>query len=199
MNKKNKVKLISISGIIIILLIILGFLLNIRGEFSQYLNAQYPEQSFKVGFTKIDIVYGNYYAPVDCLTDGTHFVISKGFKTKYINTDYIQSNSITQYNSKIRDIFDSSDIRKDIVDVTGGGKTPYSEGAYELISIHLINNTDPSIVAKRVLDILKDKNITAERIIFKYEKDNLVYELSLSSNDYNLTEKDIKARIRKIK
>jgi len=200
MNKKDKIKLISISGVILVITIVFCFLINIRNEFVQYLDTQYPEQSFKVGFTKIDIIYGNYYAKVNCLTDGTHFGISKQFNTKDIHTDYVQVKGTAQYNSKIKSIFDGNDIQKDIVDVIGGGKTPYeNSGSYETISIRLISDTDQVADVKKVLNIFKEKNINVDRLSFTYEKDKNVYELSLSSNDYNLTEKEIELKFKKIK
>jgi hypothetical protein len=49
------------------------------------------------------------------------------------------------------------------------------------------------------MHILEGSNITAEGIIFTYEKDACVYEIHLSSDDYNLSEKDIQAKVTRIK
>jgi hypothetical protein len=184
----------------VVLVIAFVFLLNIRSEFTKYLDTKYTEQSFKVGFTKIDPIYGHYYANVTCLNDETSFPISKGFKTKKINDDYIQYKSRNQYNFKIKSIFDGTNVQKNIRSVTGGGKTPFENSAsYEQVNIYLISNTDQVTAAKEVLKIIKDKDIYAEKVIFTYEKDKHVYELHLSSNDYNLTEEEIELSIRKIK
>jgi hypothetical protein len=182
----------------VFLVIAFVFLLSIRSEFTNYLDTKYTEQSFKVGFTKIDPIYGHYYANVTCLNDDTSFPISKGFKTKKINDDYIQYKSRNQYNFKIKSIFDGTKVQKNISSVTGGGKTPFENNAsYEQVNMYLIS--DQVKAAKEVLQILKEKNIYAEKVIFTYEKDKHLYELHLSSTDYNLTEEEIELSIMKIK
>lgn len=201
MGKKRKVILISLSGIIIVLIVIVYIsLLSTRSKFVKYLGRKYPELSFKVSSTKIDIIYGKYYSNVTCLNDGTSFPISKVFKTQDIHEDYIQYKSTTQYNAKIKSIFDGSDIQKDIKSITGGSKIPYDNNdSYEQVDILLISDTDHITDAKKVLKILKEKNIYVKKVIFRYAKDNRVYELWLSSNDYNLTEKEIESKVKRIK
>jgi len=200
MRKKRGI-LINFGGIMLVVIVIAFiFLLSIRREFTKYLDTKYPELSFKVGITKLNIIYGNYYANVTCLDDKTYFPISKDFKTKNISEDYIQYKSAIQYNSKIKNIFDGSDIQKNIKSVTGGGKIRSEDNAsYEQVNIDLISGTDQITDAKEVLKILKEKNIYVEKVIFTYEKDKSVYELWLSSNDYKLTEKEIELKVRKIK
>ncbi|MGH4120342.1 hypothetical protein [Clostridium sp.] len=91
---KNRVTLINVGGIILVVIVIAFiFLLSIRSEFTKYLDTKYPELSFKVGATKIDIIYGNYYANVTCLNDEIYFPISKDFKIKNILDSYIQYKS----------------------------------------------------------------------------------------------------------
>ena len=198
---KKKFALINIVGIIFVVIVIASIsLLSIRCEFTKYLDTKYNEISFKVSFTKIDVIYGNYYANVTCLNDGTSFPISKGFKTKNIKEDYLQYKSINQYNTTIKSIFDGSNIKRSIANVTGGSKMPFSNNtSYEQVNISFISDTDHIADAKEVLEILKEKNIYVEDLIFTYEKDESVYELWLSSNDYNLTEKEIQLKVRKIK
>ena len=53
--------------------------------------------------------------------------------------------------------------------------------------------------AKEAMHVLEGSNITAEGIILTYEKDACVYEIHLSSDDYNLSEKDIQAKVTRIK
>jgi hypothetical protein len=198
MGKKNVVFTNVRIIVLVVLVIPFVFLMSIRSEFTKHLNTKYTEQSFKVGFTKIDPIYGHYYANVTCLNDETSFPISKGFKTKKIDDDYIYYKSRNQYNSKIKKAFDDSNVQKNIRSVTGGGKIPFENSAsYEQVSIYLIS--DQVKAAKEVLQILKEKNIYAEKVIFTYEKDKHVYELHLSSTDYKLTEEEIELSIIKIK
>lgn len=200
MRRKRGV-LINVGGIMLVVIVIAFiFLFSIRSEFIKYLDTKYPELSFKVGVAKFDIIYGNYYANVICLDDKTNFPISKGFKTKNISEDYIQYKSTIQYNSKIKSIFDGSEIEKNIKSITGSSKIPFENNAsYEQVNIHLITGTDQIADAKEVLKILKEKNIYAEKVIFTYEKGKNLYELWLSSNDYKLTEKEIETKVKKIK
>ncbi|MBU3100818.1 MULTISPECIES: hypothetical protein [Clostridium] len=196
---KKKVALIKIGGIILVV-IIAAFIysLSIRSEFTKYLDTKYPRLSFKVGLTKNNILYGNYYSDVTCLNDGTYFVISKDKEN--ISEDYIQYKSVMQYNSKIKSAFKGRAIQKHIKSVTGSGAIPFKNNAsYIQIYIDLINGVDQISDAKDVLKILKEKNIVTNSIIFSYEKDKSYYELWLPSNGYNLTRKQIESKIIKIR
>ncbi|MGH4137739.1 hypothetical protein [Clostridium sp.] len=198
---KKRVALVIVGGIMLLVIVIaLIFLLSIRSDFTKYLDTKYPELSFKVGVTKIDIIYGKYYANVNCIDDETDFPISKDFKTKNISEEYIQYKSTIQYNTKIKNIFDGSDIQKSIKKATGGSKGIFENNAtYEQVNIDLISNTDQIAVAKEVMKILKEKNISAEKVIFMYEIDMHVYELWLTPKDYKLTDKEINDKVMKIK
>ncbi|MBO8162035.1 MAG: hypothetical protein H0Z24_10455 [Thermosipho sp. (in: Bacteria)] len=201
MNKR-KLILISAIGILVILcLAVFLVLLGIRGEFAKYLEEKYSDRSFKIGFTKIDPIYGNFYAEVTCLDDATFFPISKSFNTKKINENYLQAKNQNQFNSKIKGIFESNDIENFIRSVTGSGeKHIESNGQYAQINIYLRDDAvEPILVIKKALNVLKNNNIMAEIIILTYEKDKHVYELRLSSDDYDLTEKEIVAKVRTIK
>jgi hypothetical protein len=174
--------------------------MGIRGEFVKHLAEKYPEQSFAVSFTKIDPIYGKFYAKVTCLDDYTPFPITKSFKTKEISDDYLQYKSRNQYNSRIQEVFTGSDIESYLKSVTGGGKTLFENGGvYEQINIHLSNDIEHISVSKKVLNILKGNNIAAERVIITWEEDKHVYELRLSLDDYLLPEKEIEAMVQKIK
>lgn len=176
------------------------FLSGIKGEFAGYLNKRYPDLSFEVGFTKIDPIYGKYYALVTCMDDGTKFPIVKDFNTKEIYDDYIKNKSRDQYNSKIQDVFSGSGIESSIRSVTGGGKKPFEAGAgYEQINIHISDDAEHLAVIKEVLSLLAKNGIAAERVIFTYEKDKHVYELWVSSEEHSLTEEELKKRVRNIK
>jgi hypothetical protein len=200
MNKKGRIKLIIIGGITFAVIFVFIYLLNIRNEFVQYLKVQYPEQSFKVGFTKVDILYDKYHASAVSLADDIHFGVFKAFNTSNIHTNYDDLKNSAQYKSKLKGIFEGSAVEKDIINVSGGSKAPYdNSGTFEQISIHLISDTDHISDAYKIIKILKDNKITAERVDFMYEKDKNVYELVLSSNDFNLTEKDLESKVRKIK
>jgi hypothetical protein len=200
MTKKGRIKLIIIGAITFAVLFVFVYLLNIRNEFVQYLKAQYPEHSFKVGFTKVDILYDKYYASAVSLTDDIHFGVFKAFNTKNIRTNYAELKNSALHKSKFKSLFEGSAVEKDIKNVSGGGKAPYdNSGTFEQINISLNSNTDLTAAAHSILNLLKDKGITAERVDFMHEKDKNVYELVLSSNDFNLTEKDLEAKVRKIK
>ncbi|MBU3161365.1 hypothetical protein KPL37_16780 [Clostridium frigoris] len=196
---KKKVVLIKIGGIILVVIIAAFiYFLSIRSEFTKYLDTKYPKLSFKVGLTKNNILYGNYYSDVICLNDGTYFVISKDKEN--ISEDYIQYKSVMQYNSKIKSAFKGRAIQKHIKSVTGSGAIPFKENvSYIQINIDLINGVDQISDAKDVLKILKEKNIVTNSVIFSYEKDRSYYELWLPSNGYNLTRKQIESKIIKIR
>lgn len=176
------------------------FFSGIKGEFAGYLNERYPDLSFEVGFTKIDPIYGKYYALVTCLDDGTSFPIVKGFNTKEIYDDYIQYKSRDQYNSAIQEVFFGSGIESSIRSVTGGGKKPFEADAeYEQINIHIIDDAEHLAVVKEVLSLLAKNDIAADKVIFTYEKDKHVCELWVFSEEYALTEEELKKRVRNIK
>lgn len=88
--------------LVVICLVVFVSLLGIREEFTKYLEEKYSDRSFKVGFTKIDPVYGRFYAKVTCLDDGTFFSISKGYKTKYINENYLDTKNLTNSILKLK-------------------------------------------------------------------------------------------------
>ncbi|NLK36365.1 MAG: hypothetical protein GX301_13180 [Gracilibacteraceae bacterium] len=193
--------LISIIGILIVLVFsAIMFLSGIKGEFVGYLSERYPDLSFEVGFTKIDPIYEKYYALATCLDDGTSFPIVKSFNSKEIYDDYLQYKSRNQYNSKIQEVFSGSGIESSIRSVTGGGKKPFETGAaYEQINIHLTNDGEHLAVVKEALALLAKNDIAAEKVIFTYEKDKHVYELWVSSEEYALTEEELKEKVRNIK
>lgn len=200
MSKKARTLLISVIGILAFVLTALIFLLGIREEFKTYLSETYPQLSFTVGFTKIDPVYGKFFANVTCLNDYVSFPITKSFNTKRINEGYPQFKSKIQYNSKIKGIIEGSDISSNITSVTGGGEIPFGNGdAYSQINLYFTDNTDAIPVARKVLTALKENNISAERIILTYERDKHVFEIMLSSNDYALNENELQGKIRMIK
>ncbi len=201
MGKKVKIFLTSMLGILLVLILIaLIFLMSIRGEFARYLDEKYSEISFTVGFTRVDFIYGEFYAKATCLDDYTNFPITKSFKTKEIHEDYVQYKSKDQYNSRIKEIFYGSWIENKIKSVTGGGKIPFENGGtYTQINIHLTDEEEHISDIEKVLHLLKENNISAERIILSYEKDKHVYEIRLSSDNYSLTEKEIEAKVERIK
>ncbi|MEA4847750.1 MAG: hypothetical protein VB106_11015 [Clostridiaceae bacterium] len=201
MNIKAKKVLISIIGILIVLVLAAAMLLSgIKGEFISYLDERYPNLSFEIGAVKIDLIYGKYYAKVECMDDGTLFPIMKSFNTKEIYDDYLQYKSRDQYNSTIQDVFSGSDIEGFIRRVTGGGEKTFEAGAaYTQINIHLSDDAEHATVIKKALAILAENGIAAERVIFTYEKDKHVYELWVSSEEYDLTEEELKEKIMRIK
>jgi len=199
---KNKLFLITMVGILVVIcLVVFVLLLGIRGEFAKYLEEKYSDRSFKVGFTKIDPIYGSFYAKVTCLDDGILFSISRHYKIKYIYENYLDTKNLNKFNSKIKGIFESEDMENDIESVTGSGDK-YIESHVQFTQINIdlkANIVDPITVIENALDVLKNNNILSEIIIVTYEKDKHVYEIWLSSDDYDLTEKEIAAKIRIIK
>jgi len=174
--------------------------MGIRGEFKIYLSENYPQSDFTVGFTKIDPIYGYFYASVTCMDDDVIFSISKSFNTQKINDNFLESKNKIQYNSKIKEIFESSTIKNEIKAVTGGGKSLFGTGYfYDEIYVHILDNVDAIPVAGKVLTVLKENKIHAETIIITYEKEKHVYEIVLSSDDYGLTNKEIESKVQKIK
>jgi len=199
LTKKTKIFLTGVLGIMLGLVLTASiFLLSIRGEFTKYLDEKHSNLSFAVGLPKIDVIYGNFYANATCLDDYTVFPISKSFKTNDIREDYVQYKSQNQYNARINEIFYGSDVENSIRSVTGGGKIPFG-GDFTQVNIYLTDEEEHIADVRKILHILKDNNISAEKIILTYEKDKHVYEISLSSEDYLLTEQDIETRVKRIK
>ncbi len=195
---KTKVILIGIGGLLLVLTsIALIFLTAIRGEFKEYLGNKYPNHTFHVGFTKIDPIYGKFYANATCLDDETAFPISKSWNTKIIYEDYLQYKSVIKYNSQIEGVFNGSDIRIYLKRITGLSKL--DDGVYTQINITLTDDAEPIVVTKKVLDILKQKNISAERVIVSYERDKNVCEIHLASGDFGLDEDGLRAKVYKVK
>lgn len=193
------IKMILLSTIVTVVIAFI-FLMGIRGEFTRYLEEKYSGLSFKIGFVMVDPLYGKFVANVTCLNDETHFPISKSFTTKAIYEDYPQSKSQMQYNSKLKEIFAGSDIESFIKNMTGGGKTPFENGGmYTQINIRLTDGAEHIPVIKKMLYVLNQNHISAEIIIFTYDKDQHVFEIHVSSDDHALTEKEIEAKIIKIK
>ena len=201
MQKKARTKLISGAVLTVIMaLMTLIFLLSIRGEFVKYLKITYPQQSFKVGFAEVNIIYGRFEAAVTSQDDGTTFGISREFNAALISEDYPLRSSARQYNSRIKKIFSGSDLEKEITDVSGGGKEPFANNsAYDQIDIYLASDADQIATARKALELLKEKGIVVEKVIFMYEQDGGINELSLSLNDRNLADKEIAAMVEKIK
>jgi hypothetical protein len=169
-------------------------------EFTKYLDEKYSELSFEVGFTKVDPIYGKFYTKATCLDDNTIFTISKSFRMKDISENYIGRKSQNQYNSKINEVFYGSGLENKIRSVTGSGNTTYENGSiYTQINIYLSNDVEPISVIKNILNVLRKNNISAEKIIWTYEKEKHVYAIELSSDEYYLTEKEIEAKVKKIK
>lgn len=200
MSKKVRFFLISIVIILAVILTGLILLMGIRREFKMHLSEKYPQLAFIVGFTKIDPIFEKFCANVTCMDDDISFSISKSFNTQRINDNYLESKNKIQYNSKIKEIIESSTIRNEIKAVTGGGKIPFGNGDYyEGIYIHISDNADAIPVVGKVLTILQENKILAETIVITYEREKHVYEIVLSSDDYGLTNKEIESKVQKIK
>ena len=200
MSKNYKVLLVSVVGVLALILTGFIFFMSMRSEFENYLSKVYPEQKFNVGFVKIEPIYGNYIADVTCLDDYISFRISKSFNANEIHEDYSQSKSVNQYNSKIKAVFNNSDIKNNIEDVIGGGKIPFqNNGLYEQINLYLTKDADMVSVAAKTLTILKENNISAEVVILTQEKDKHVYEIHLSTEDYALPKSKLEDKVQRIK
>lgn len=193
-------KTIIFSIIIILLLAVFTFLMGIRGEFTSYLEEKYPEQAFHMGFVIVEPIYGSYHAKATCLNDDTSFTIYKSFNRKIIEENYLQNKSQNLYNAKINDMFYGSSIESSIRSVTGGSKLPFDDSAaYNQINVDLAEHAAHATAIKKMMNIFKENDIVAEKIIFIYEKDKHVYRIKLSSNDYGLEENEIEAKIEKHK
>jgi hypothetical protein len=201
MNKAKKNLIKSMIGILLLFLITTLILLaTVRVEFKSYLDKKYPNISFRVGIAKVNVIYSNFYAQVYCFDDGTSFPISKSLTTSEIHEDYAQYKSDMQYNSKIRSILAGSYVQGSIKSTTGGGQIPFTDQAvYDQVNIHLRDEADNIPVIKKIMELLKEKNLAAEKVIFMYEKDQGVYELEVSSAEYDMSETEIGARLKKIK
>ncbi|HVJ47626.1 hypothetical protein [Desulfitobacterium sp.] len=200
MIKNNKVLLVSVAGILALALTGILFFISIRSEFINHLSKEYPEQKFDVGFVKIEPIYGNYFADVTCLDDYISFRISKNFRTKEIHESYSQSKSVNQYNSKIKAIFNNSDIKSEIKYVSGGGRIPFQDdGLYSQVNLTITEDANLVSVATKTLGILKENNISAETVGLMQEKDKHVYEIRLSTDDYALPKNELEAKVQMIK
>lgn len=199
MGKKRKIIIPAAVGLG---LLIAGFayLMQIRGEFKDYLSEKYPEQTFQVGFVKIDPIYGSYFTTASCLDDDVSFPIRKSFRTESINESYLQTKSHNQYNAYIKEVFNESGIKNHIISITGGGKDHYqNDGHYNQINLYLTEEADLISVTKTALNLLREKGVQADTVILTQEKDGHVYELYGSTADYALTEDQLREKIRKIK
>jgi len=198
----KSVKRRSIIVGMLLVLVLSGFFLSvsIRREFTGYLIDAYPGETFSVEFVKVDFIYGKYYAGATSLKNNTSFAISKSFGTGKINEDYLQTKSQNQYNSRLRSIFQGNSIERDIKNLSGGGKMPFDNpGVYDQINVTLTDDARHIPVTKKVLNELKEHDISAQRVIISFEKDRHVYEIWLSSDDHLLEEREIEAKVRKIK
>lgn len=196
MSDKRKLSIISFGILLVLILIVFISQMGIRGQLTRYLEEQYSGLVFDVGFVKIDPIYGKFYAKVTCLEDYAVFPISKGFKSKDIYEDYPGYKSRIQYNSRLRSMFDGSNVESSIKSITGGGKIPYQDdGIYDRIYVDLTDEARHISVIENVLNVLKKNNISAETIVFIYEKNKHVYEIQVSSDDYDATESEIEARV----
>lgn len=196
MSKNKRNLLVIVTGIIALVLTGFLFFMSIRSEFKTYLSKEYPEQKFDVGYVKIDPIYGSYYSSVTCLDDSIAFGISKSFNTKKISEYYSQAKSTNQYNAKIRAIFNGSDIKSAIINVSGGSRSTFqNDGLYSQISLSITENVNLISVTKKTIAILRENNITAQRLDLTQGKDKHVYEITLSPADYGLTESELEAKV----
>jgi len=192
----SKVLLVSITGVITLALACFLFFMGMRSEFKNHLNEEYPELSFAVGFIKYDPLYNNYFADVTCLDDHIPFGIGKNSYTKEISDYYSGVKRADLYNSKIKPIFEDSDLKNAIQNVSGGGSSLLKDDrVYNHISLAITADADMISVATRTIEILKENNISAEIVDILQEKDKHVYELSLSPADYSLSKNELEAKI----
>ena len=195
--KNHKVLVISVTAILLLVLTWFLFTMNIRSEFKNYLSEKYSGQRFAIGFIKYDPLYNNYFADVTCLDDHIPFGVSKNSYTKEISDYYSGVKRADQFNSKIKPIFENSDLKNAIVNVSGvGGITSYKDvEIYDRISLSITTEAHMISVATRTIEILKANNISAGIIDILQEKDKHVYELSLSPADYSLSKNKLEAKI----
>lgn len=194
--KNHKVLLVSITGVLALVLTWFVFTMNIRSEFKNHLSEEYPEQRFAVGFIKYDPLYNNYFADITCLDDSIPFRVGKNSYTKEISDYYSGVKRADQYNSKIKPIFNNSDLKNAIVSVSGWGSLPFKDDAvYTQISLAITENADMVSVVTKTIAILKENNISAGIVDILQEKDKHVYELSLSPADYSLSKSELETKI----
>jgi len=194
--KNHKVLVISVTAILLLVLTWFLFTMNIRSEFNNYLSKKYSGQRFAIGFIKYDPLYNNYFADVTCLDDHIRFGVSKNSYTKEISDYYSGVKRTEQSNSKIKPIFENSDLKNAIVNVSGVGITLFKDvEIYDRISLSITAEADMISVATRTIEILKGNNISAGIIDILQEKDKHVYELSLSPADYSLSKSELEAKI----
>lgn len=201
MKKKSKVMVIGICVLVSISALgVLSSFISTKNQFVTYLSSTYPKLDFKVGFIKYDIIYGRYYANINCINDETAFTISKSSKDKSIFESYKQNKNRDQYNAKINSILKGSDVEPYIISATGSGETTVEDNKlYSQIDIALNPETENISLIMKILDILKEKNISSQRTMFNYENDKGVYQVILSSEDYGLAKEEIEKRVQKIK
>jgi len=195
-SKNKKVLLVSVAGILALVLTGFLFLMNIRSEFKNHLSKEYPGQRFAVGFIKYDPLYNHYFADVTCLDDAIPFRVGKNSYTKEISDYYSGVKSAGQYDSKIRAIFNDSDIKSTLINVSGGSRTPFqNDGLYDHINLTITENANLILVATKTISILRENSITAGRLNLTQGKDKHVYEITLSPADYTLTESELQAKV----
>lgn len=160
------------------------------------MSKEYPGQRFAIGFIIYEPLYEKYWADVNCLDDHIHFGIFRSSYKKQISDDY----SGFKYNSKIKYIFDNSNLKNAIVSVTGTGSSHFKDdGVYTQINLTITENADMVSVVTKTITILKENNISADIVHIEQEKDKQVYELSLSPADYSLPKSELEAKIEQIK
>lgn len=196
MNKNMKILLAIITLILTLGLTWFLATMNIMSEFKNHLSEKYPEQRFAVGFVKYEPLYNNYYAEVTCIDDSIAFRVSKNSYTKEISDYYSGVKRAGQYNSKIKAIFDNSDLKDTIMSVSGFGNSPFSDdGVYTQIDFSINENADMISVVTKTITILKENNISAEVVGIHQEKDNHLYVLTLSPADYSLSRSELQSKI----
>jgi hypothetical protein len=102
-----------------------------------------------------------------------------------------------QYNSKIKPIFENSNIKNLIFNVSGMSRSPFKDNGvvYDRISLAITADADMISVAAKTIEILKENNISTGIIDILQEKDKHVYELSLSPDDYSLSKSELQAKV----
>jgi len=194
--KNHKVLLIVIAGILALVLAGSLFFMSIRSEFINHLSKEYPGQRFAVGFIKFEPLYGNYFADVTSLDDSIPFQVSKNSHTKEISDYYSGVKRAGQYNSKIKAIFNNSDIKSYIRDVSGWGRSTFTTDAvYDEITLSITEGADMVSLVSETIAILKENNVSTEIVRLIQEKDKHLYELSLSPADYSLSKSELEAKI----